>query len=135
MRQSVVLEEEALYGTTDRAALVPEAALRHPDPVRLDRGRRLETDPFPGRHAVEVDRQIRVDEAVAREPRQDPADAVPEVRGGGDARERRDRLAGDERHAEADPVGRRARPVESAGDEAVLDRVAVEGGSCERVAP
>src|SRR5213593_143261 len=128
-------EEQALQRPPDEAPLVPQAALAEADAVARRPGRGLEAHPLAGRHPVEVDGEVRVDEGVALEARQYPADAVAEVGRGGDAAERRGRLAGHQRDAQADPVGRRPGPVEAAGDETMLDRVGVEGGPDDPVAP
>src|SRR5207244_9289606 len=128
-------EEQALQGAPEEAPLVPQAALAEADAVARRPGGGLEADPLAGRHPVEVDGEVRVDEGVTLEARQHPADAVAEVGRGGDAAERRGRLAGHQRDAQADPVGRPPGSVEAAGDEAMLDRVGVEGGSDDPVAP
>ena len=78
--------------------------------------------------ALQRDGQIRVDELPALQPRQDPADAVPEVGSGGDTFERADGLPGDDWHAQADPVRRRTRAIEASHHDAVLDAEIVERG-------
>src|SRR5262249_31003802 len=130
--RGLAIEQQSLDGATDAPALVPQHALGLPDADRLHEADGLETYPFAVRRAVQHDRQVGVDELPSVPARQAPADPVAEVGGRRDARQRTRRLAGDERHAEPDPVRGRPRLLEAAGDEAMLDTLVVEGGIVEQ---
>src|SRR5262245_3794396 len=78
---SMSVEQETLQRAADGAAAIPEAALGEPDSVRLHRGDALQAYPLVHRMAMQVDREIGIDELPAFGARQRPADAVGEVGG------------------------------------------------------
>src|SRR6185295_2109156 len=104
--RSVLLDEQTLNRSADRPLLIEQMALRHADAVRLGARHGIEADPLADGMAVQIDGEVGIDEAVAVDAAEDPADAVAEAGGGGDAAQRRGLLAADERHAQADPIGR-----------------------------
>src|SRR6185369_1235812 len=126
-----VFDEKALKRTAEHALFSPEPALGKADAVRLRIRHGVEAHPLTGRIRVQIEREIRIDEYVAVDARERPADTVSEIRSCRHAAYRRRRFAGDKRHAKADPVDRGSRPVEPAFDEAMIDGVRVK---CEEVA-
>src|SRR5207248_461185 len=133
-------DKEGLRTGADAMLLVPDDALRDADPVRVLACLGVDADPLPLRHAEEVNGEIRVDEQVRPEVEL-CADPVPRVGGAQHARQRRDRLAFEERHAHPHPYRRgpwlgegaaRIAPLHRA--EVALRRLDGHGRELERIA-
>src|SRR4029450_992523 len=72
---TALVDQQRLDATADRVALVEESRVRDADPVRLRERDRVQADPVPLRHAVQMHAQVDVDEEVAG-PVEGGADAV-----------------------------------------------------------
>src|SRR5439155_2153503 len=105
---SASIEEEALHGSPDPTTFVPDRRLGVAPAVGGGPRRGVEAQPAAERVAVQVHRQIRIDEEVLLH-REDAGDAVAEIGERGAAHHAAGRLAGDDRRDEAGPQRGRTR--------------------------
>jgi len=90
------IHEQALAASTDGPLLVVEARIGEADTSRLGNRARVEAHPLADRKPVEVYREVRIDEQLARVVERH-ADAVARVGCREHALDRRRHFAGDDR--------------------------------------